>query len=382
VLNAGRQRVALLAFNAVADPADQPNEGSDWGRARLDDAALQRVQQARHDADAVVVMVHWGAEYAATPTAAQHEWARKLVGAGADVIIGAHPHVLQPVEQVESNGHSGIVAYSLGNFIFDQSFRQETSTGAVLRVLLDEHGVALVAAAPVEIVAGQPRPLALDTEIARTALASLGMPETPTLQAWRWDGKAAEPIQTPSDLRLPPRPTKINVDLRGDGQPLRATLDSQGHIEVRDNNAVVWQNEEPNWRVTRMDSGDPNDDGRIELVLLLWKPDEHGVLRAHPFLMGWRGGHYRIIWGGSATATPIQDLAVGDLDGDGRQELVVLEGGAQPGDAATNISVWHWHGWGFEREWTSAAGQWRDLALVDVSGDGRLDIVAHDVMTR
>ncbi len=377
VIQASGQRVALLAFNAVADPEDQPNESSNWGRAWLDDAALQTVQQARHAADTVIVMVHWGAEYAAAPTAVQHEWARKLVGAGADVIIGAHPHVLQPVEQVESDGRSGVVAYSLGNFIFDQSFSQDTSTSTVLRVLLDEHGVALVAAAPVEIVAGQPRPLALDAQAAQTALATLGMPKATPLQAWRWDGKAAEPVSAPPDLRLISRPTAIAVDLRGDGQPLHATLDSQGHVEVLDKNTVVWQNEEPNWHVTRMDSGDPNDDGRMELVLLLWKPDEHGVLRSHPFLMGWRGGHYRIIWGGSATTTPIQDLAVGDLDGDGRQELVVLEGGAQPGDAATNISVWHWHGWGFEREWTSAAGQWRDLALVDISGDGRLDIVAH-----
>ncbi len=133
------------------------------------------------------------------------------------------------------------------------------------------------------------------------------------------------------DTQIAVRPRRLSVDLRGNGQPLWATLDEDGRVEVRDGEAadapLVWQNEADSWRVMRIDAGDPNWDGRVELVLLLWKPDAQGVMRSHPFLMGWRGGHYRIIWGGSATQMPIQDLALGDLDGDGRQELAVLEGG-------------------------------------------------------
>jgi poly-gamma-glutamate synthesis protein (capsule biosynthesis protein) len=393
-------RIALLGFNDVADPQDTPGESQSWGRAWLDAAALEAVRQARQNADLVVVMPHWGQEYAARPSKHQREWAEQLVAAGADLVVGAHPHVLQPVEHVSAGGRSGLVAYSLGNFIFDQPERVATSTSAALRVLLDRQGVALLAAAPVQIVAGQPRPLVLDSDMARPVFQALGAgaadavaPATPAprpgataaagapapaTQAWNWDGKSAGVVKVPPNMQPAAWPRRLAVDLRGDGRPLWATLDQEGRVEVRDGEAadapLVWSNEQTSWHVVRIDAGDPNWDGRIELLLLLWKPDAAGVLRSHPFLMGWRGGHYRIIWGGSATATPIQDLALGDLDGDGRQELAVLEGGRAPGDPAETLSVWDWHGWGCELEWRSAplntGGLPARLVLQDLTGDG------------
>jgi hypothetical protein len=74
---------------------------------------------------------------------------------------------------------------------------------------------------------------------------------------------------------------------------------------------------------------------------------------------------------------PIQDAAVGDIDSDGRQELVVLEGGHAPGDAGDTVSIWRWYGWGFQREWRSARGRWSSLALQHVTGDGLPEIVAE-----
>jgi len=399
-------RIALLGFNDVADPQDAPDEGHGWGRAWLDDAALDAVRQARQEADLVVVVPHWGHEYDPRPSDRQREWAGRLVAAGADLIVGAHPHVLQPIELLAAGGRNGLVAYSLGNFIFDQPDRAATSTSAALRVMLDRQGVALAAAAPVQIVAGQARPLALESDVAQRALQALnadtagvtahatpvpqpgaavsnGVGATPAIQAWSWDGATASVVEAPPNTNLTTRPRRLSVDLRGDGRPLWATLDEHGLVEVRDGPAadapLVWHNEAADWRVIRMDAGDPNGDGRIELVLLLWKPDAAGVLRSHPFLMGWRGGHYRIIWGGSATAIPIQDLALGDLDGDGRQELAILEGGRAPGDPAQTVSVWDWHGWGFELEWRSAplntGGVPSRLALLDLTGDGAPEIV-------
>ncbi len=385
ITTTGGLRVALLAFNDIADPEDRPDEAADWGRAWLDTAALAAVRQAREQADLVLILVHWGHEYMPQPSARQHAWARKLVGAGADLVIGAHPHLLQSTEMLQVDGHTGFVAYSLGNFIFDQGDRPETSTGAVLRVLLNADGVDRVEVAPVAIVGGQPQPLPLHSTPAQAALTALngkpaaGDERLDSLQAWEWDGTTAYPVEVPPDMPLPVRPQQLQADLRGDGQPLRVTLDSAGIVEVRDGAAadapLVWRNEEANWRVTRMAVGDPNDDGRIELLLLLWKPDAAGVLRSHPFLLGWRGGRYRIIWGGSATAVPMQDLAVGDLDGDGWHELVVLEGGRAPGDPAEAVSIWRWFGWGFQQEWR-AAGTWSELALVDVTGDGMPEIIA------
>jgi hypothetical protein len=199
--------------------------------------------------------------------------------------------------------------------------------------------------------------------------------------AWSWDGTQAHPLTITSDIVLPPRPEQFVVDLRGDEQMLKATRSPTGVVRVyaglSDDAPIVWQNEDTTWTITRMDMGDPNNDGRVELLLLLWKPDEAGTLRSHPFLMGWRGGYYRIIWGGSATPVAIQDLAVADLDNDGFSELVVLEGGTLPGDAGEFVSIWHWHGWGFQQEWQSPLGAdgASRLFVVDRHKDGQQAVV-------
>ncbi len=356
--------VALLALNDVADPADGPGglaraddptwrnpDTFPWGRAWLSDAALEAVRSSRAQADLVVIMVHWGVEYSPEPSARQRAWAERLVAAGADLVIGSHPHVVQPVEVVETGDRRGVVAYSLGNFIFDGPADPTQNSGMALRVLCDQQGVALVATAPLD----------LDT----TAPTTL----------WRWDGNSAQIDTTQPHRVIPAHPTEIVADLRGNGVPLTATLSRDGQIHLYDAGQIVWENESPAWRFSRMVAGDPNDDGRVEVVMLLWQPDASGQLRSQPYILGWRGGRYQIIWGGSPTPIPIQDMALGDLEGDGRTELIVLEGGNQPGDPGESVSVWRWHGWGFQREWRSAAGRWARLGLVDVEGDGVWEIV-------
>jgi hypothetical protein len=127
--------------------------------------------------------------------------------------------------------------------------------------------------------------------------------------------------------------------------------------------------------VTRLAAGDPNEDGRLELVLALWRPDEAGSLRSHPFLVGWRGGRYRVVWGGSALSEPIQDLAVGDVDGDGRDELWLLQGGAAPGGPGTHLSLRHWRSWLFIEDWSAPVPRGRRLIIHDLNGDGRPEVI-------
>lgn len=82
----------------------------------------QRIMQAKEVADIVVVNAHWGNEYTHEPTENQRQLAEKMASWGADVIIGHHPHVIQPVEYIENaDGRRTLVAYSLGNFISAQN---------------------------------------------------------------------------------------------------------------------------------------------------------------------------------------------------------------------------------------------------------------------
>lgn len=98
-------------------------------------------------ADLVAVMIHWGAEYRSAPTDDQRALAEFLVANGADLVLGSHPHVIQPYETVTAGGREGFVCYSLGNFISAQS-KEYTDITALLQLELtkDESGTRITGA--------------------------------------------------------------------------------------------------------------------------------------------------------------------------------------------------------------------------------------------
>lgn len=100
------------------------------------DAMLRDIETAKkNDADVIVVCPHWGNEYRTLPNAGQKRLADALVAAGAHLVIGAHPHVIQPIEaRKDSVGEiKAVVAYSLGNFISNMKTR-ETMGSIIFRV--------------------------------------------------------------------------------------------------------------------------------------------------------------------------------------------------------------------------------------------------------
>lgn len=98
-----------------------PHESN--GAAGADEATvLAAVKAARAQCDMLVVSVHWGVEYATAPRPDDIDLAHKIMDAGASVIIGTHPHVLQPIETYKAqDGRNTIIFYSLGNFLSNQS---------------------------------------------------------------------------------------------------------------------------------------------------------------------------------------------------------------------------------------------------------------------
>ncbi len=87
----------------------------------LNPQVLEEIKTARELADVVVVCPHWGTEYSTTPSSYQKKFALQMAEAGADVIIGTHPHVVQPVEWIQAqNGNRALCFYSLGNYVSTQ----------------------------------------------------------------------------------------------------------------------------------------------------------------------------------------------------------------------------------------------------------------------
>ncbi|MGN0425567.1 MAG: CapA family protein [Acetatifactor sp.] len=87
----------------------------------LNPEVLSDIERAKEAADVVIVCPHWGTEYSTTPSSYQRKWAEQMTQAGADLIIGTHPHVPQPVEWITSeNGNTALCYYSLGNYVSTQ----------------------------------------------------------------------------------------------------------------------------------------------------------------------------------------------------------------------------------------------------------------------
>ena len=99
-------------------------EGSEYAVDMLDDldSIIENVERAQSEADLTICYVHMGNEYATVPSDEQREVAERLIDAGADVVLGSHVHVVQPMEEVTTAaGNTGIVYYSLGNFASNQA---------------------------------------------------------------------------------------------------------------------------------------------------------------------------------------------------------------------------------------------------------------------
>lgn len=116
-------KIAYLGFTEQTNGLSLPSDTQVVLVLAEDEYRLQTsIMKAKEMADFVVVNAHWGNKYTHEPTEEQRTLAQKLASWGADVIIGTHPHVIQPVEYItNSDGRKTLVAYSLGNFISAQN---------------------------------------------------------------------------------------------------------------------------------------------------------------------------------------------------------------------------------------------------------------------
>lgn len=126
------ENIAFLAFTNLGSPYWEAKGGRS-GIAWLEKDRLEKaIKNAKEKADLIIVSMHFGDEYRKSPTLEQKELAHFAIDSGADLVIGHHPHVIEPVEKYKG----GYIAYSLGNFVFDQNFSEETMKGLMLKVLV------------------------------------------------------------------------------------------------------------------------------------------------------------------------------------------------------------------------------------------------------
>lgn len=119
----------------------------------LDREQIQKdIALAKEISDFVIVCPHWGSEYVYQPTQQQKEWTRFFANEGVDLILGSHPHVLQPVEWVENEDgtHRMLVYYSLGNFVSNQDAMARMLGGMAKVKLVRRDGKVVIEEASIE----------------------------------------------------------------------------------------------------------------------------------------------------------------------------------------------------------------------------------------
>ncbi len=127
-------KVGFLGFTDIGPDwleADDKNPGILLSRSDYHDVLIEK---SAKEVDLLVVSYHFGKEYMKEPSERQRFLATKAIDLGADLVIGHHPHVIQPIEEY----NNGVIVYSLGNFIFDQYFSKETMEGLVFTVLVKD----------------------------------------------------------------------------------------------------------------------------------------------------------------------------------------------------------------------------------------------------
>lgn len=157
----------------------------------------------------------------------------------------------------------------------------------------------------------------------------------------------------------------LTADLNGDGANECLQVQDQ-HLHITDcDGKTLWASPQT-WQVKEVQVGDLNHDGRPEADLLVWRPfkpwpidsfvpsggrikdfhDQQG-LSAHVILIGWKRGNFKEVWAGSSLIRPVDQFFDVDLDRDGNQELVALEGFYDRNKLGGELTVWKWNSFGF-----------------------------------
>ena len=151
LLSLKNNKIAFLAYSLTLPGefyAKSHQAGTAPGFAPL---YREDIMKAKSDADYVVVSFHWGEEKSAKPKAYQVQAAHRAIDAGADLVIGHHPHVLQGIERYKK----GIILYSLGNFAFG-SMSSGSDTSIIARIIFDR-GIREVELIPLNVLNAEVR---------------------------------------------------------------------------------------------------------------------------------------------------------------------------------------------------------------------------------
>jgi len=364
---------------------------------------VEQIKNIRNQVDFVVVTFHWGVERQTLPTYKQIDYAHQVIEAGANLVIGHHPHVLQSLEYYENS----LIIYSLGNFVFDNNQPEQTET-AIFSCEFQRGQILAPTLLPIQIQGRQPIPVnpasgqkilarlrtiskefGVKIENSADGFRILGLPHHPKhkpdpvfypVKTWQiekkriqvfpfhlelWDQKIDSTVvfHLP-DSSLAIRDACLIIEEHRDVSTLGFIYAIVGSLQGKYGKQLAIFPIDFNRSATRecfgtpsVDShthynpwkicaGDIDGDGNPEILVGVWKTTRYDSLFANRlFVFNRQADTIYPKWLGSQLGFPFIDFEVIKFENDPQKSLLVLEN--RP-DRVKQIMKYHWTGFGFD----------------------------------
>jgi hypothetical protein len=358
-------RLAFLAYEGLH--ATMPATAQAAGTAWLEpEAAVKAIAAARRQADLVIVSVHWGVEYQSLPTVQQRALARQMATAGADLIIGHHPHVVQPVEWVQGQGreHPTLVAYSLGNFVFDMGFSPEVMQSALLVCEVSREGLLAFGLLPIQMAPWRVVPA--DAANARAVLSRLllNMP-----------GPLWQTVDAPASAR---------AAAVWWFSPVQITALAPAALDAARTTALLRAWPPDAWAIRAIAPADPQAQRATVAIAepAAWMAVDVGAPAARRgylpapterlYLLEWLGRSWALL--GRSRPLP---YAASELVCATRRRQVTCAAIETMPAGARRLAGYEWDGRSWQTTWSQSAVGYRSLLLWDSDGDGGRQLLAQ-----
>ncbi|PKM91305.1 hypothetical protein CVU82_01760 [Candidatus Falkowbacteria bacterium HGW-Falkowbacteria-1] len=337
----------------------------------------ENVKKAKENSDFVIISMHSGTEYVDNPNNSQINFAHSAIDAGADMVIGHHPHVVQTVEEYKGK----FIFYSLGNFVFDQSWSQDTTEALLVKIYFTKNGISKISFLPV-VSDNLVQVKVADREEAKKIITRLKLSlDESFLYFWN-NGKGDFEKETRSVIYQKELVSKNifskeeSADLDNDSVLEKYILEN-GVIKVFEMGNFIWQSP-VDWWVDDFALVDSDNSGNLNLNLSLWKEGNFGSskpfwikendmsIKNHFFIYEFSvDKEFKQVWSSSNLAVPNCEFKIGDVDMDGKNDLIVIEGSYLDDFSCKGnyVAVWKWNSWGFSNEWRSESGVFSNLEL-------------------
>ena len=143
-------KIGFLAYTNLGPEnwkAGEKNSGMAWISENDIGEIAEDIKKSKKEVDVLIISLHAGEEYEENPTSFQTSFAMNCIENGADLVVGHHSHVVQKIERY----NDGWIAYSLGNFIFDQGFSEETMKSIILKVAIKDKKIKEISSEDIKI---------------------------------------------------------------------------------------------------------------------------------------------------------------------------------------------------------------------------------------